>query len=401
VNIRLLAALRANKRSHIVEAIRGRRDCGSHYDRGNCLRILGRWFLQQGSFPRALGFFQAALREYTQDDAMDARLKELAIRGTLGSMAFYDGRFTDAKALLSRAIREAAALRHPFYEYSFRLEIAKLHILNGEPARSREVLEDSLDRLAQRRNTAPIDLFLHIGLLIWAGEAALEMEDSRHAREYARRASVLLQQEDHSRLRANLHVLRARIKSSGRRPLWNEALAELAEAERLHRSIGDGDRLWIHARVALERAKLHVHRRDLRAALASAVECMEMAQATQFVPMQARSLLLQSQLLLQQEMPGADRLYEEVLRSLGAVKDPVILFKVIANLYFYTWHLEGNLDLTDCHLKQIHKMAQVLDRKTFDELYERHVCRRVARRFFAHAFGGDRAAPGNWAADEP
>ena len=51
--------------------------------------------------------------------------------------------------------------------------------------------------------------------------------------------------------------------------------------------------------------------------------------------------------------------------------------------------LDEHLDLTDRHLRQIHGMREVLEPATFDDLYEKLVTKRVARRVLERTFGVD------------
>ncbi len=100
-------------------------------------------------------------------------------------------------------------------------------------------------------------------------------------------------------------------------------------------------------------------------------------------------MLLKSQLLLEQEASHAESLYEDVLGSLGLVRNPTTLFKVIANLYLFSWELGDQLDLTAWHLGQIYSLAEVIDRETFDRLYDKLVVERVLERAASRSFGTD------------
>ena len=76
-----------------------------------------------------------------------------------------------------------------------------------------------------------------------------------------------------------------------------------------------------------------------------------------------------------------------MLRNLGSVREPAYLFKVLANLYIYSWDLEDGLELTDVHLKQIEKLREKLSPEIFERLYRAFVTERVLARFRSR-FGG-------------
>jgi broad specificity phosphatase PhoE len=80
---------------------------------------------------------------------------------------------------------------------------------------------------------------------------------------------------------------------------------------------------------------------------------------------------------------------------MGLVQDPRGLFQLLANLYIYTWDLGERLDLTDLHLKQVHRLRDRLPPEVFERLYRTYVTARVVARF-RRAFGlGGKAAEGS------
>jgi hypothetical protein len=386
LNVRLLAATRDNDHAAVLSILRGPAPVMEPYERGNRLRILGRHFFLRGRWDKVAGCFRAALREYGRDAAADARLKEVEILGILGTAAGQEGRWEEAQHLLGRAIHGASRLRHPFYEPSFRIELAQMLSDRGEHARAGSMLRIVAAKLRRRAGASGADRFLLVAALLTAGGVAADAGDPGTVASLLAEAGALLASGDHVRLRAYWHLLHGRLLAAAGGDAHDGAAAELDEAKRLFHRIGDGDRLGL-SRVALHRGHLHLKRRELAAAVARAVECMDFARQGKLLPIQARCLLLKSQLLLQREAPHVDRLYEEVLTSLGAIQSPIVLFKVIANLYLHSWELEEQVELTDVHLRQIHKMAEVLDHDTFHRLYEKHVATRVARRLLARSFG--------------
>ena len=104
-------------------------------------------------------------------------------------------------------------------------------------------------------------------------------------------------------------------------------------------------------------------------------------------PEQARSMLLKSYLLIEGHLPAADQVYEEVLRDLGLVHNPVLLFQVIANLYLYSWRLDDGLDLTDVHLRQLTRLRESIDEDVYRRLYQEYVTVPVMERWMRHMGG--------------
>ena len=386
-NLRLLLLTRENDHGAVLDLLRKPPALIDPYERGNRLRILGKYFLLRGRWDRVAGYFHAAFREYARDGAIDARLKEVEILGVLGSAASQEGRWAEAESLLDRAVRESARLKHPFYEPSFRIELAQLHADRGEMELAESMLRVVCAKLRRRKRPSDADRFLLVAALLVAGSAAADHDRPADVERLLAEARELLAAGNHPRLRAYWHLLRGRLLAlSTDESARGSAGEEFDAAERSFRKIGDGDLLGL-SRVALHRGHLHLKRRELVPALERALECMEFAKAGRLLSIQARCLLLESQLLLQREVPRAERLYEQVLTNLGSIHDPVVLFKVIANLYLHSWELGDQVDLTDYHLRQIHKMAEVLDRDTFHDLYARHVSGPVARRVLARSFG--------------
>jgi len=388
-NLRLLAAAWENRHDAVISLLSEAPRFHEPYERATCLRILGKHFTSRGLWRRALGYHSAALGAYREDTAVDSLLKQVEALSIHGAAASQEGRHDEAEACLRRALRMAMMFRHAFYEDSCRIELAQALGAGGSHGKAAEMARSALERIRARGSDAPLFRHLEASALLAAASIALDSGDAAGARDRLADVESRLDGLEHARLRGHWRLLRGRLVALERSDdAAGRALLELDEAERCFRSLGDGDRVGL-ARVSLHRGEVHLKRRDLAAAVAEAVKCMEMARDAKLLPVQARCLLLESQLLLQKETPEAERIYEEVLSSLGAVHDPVVLFKVIANLYLHTWELDEQLDLTDWHLRQIHGMRDVLEPATFDDLYEKLVTKRVARRMLVKTFGVD------------
>jgi len=145
--------------------------------------------------------------------------------------------------------------------------------------------------------------------------------------------------------------------------------------------------------VKLFRGQLHLQQHNVKEALAQLSAGDKLIHEKLLrADVRTDALLLKSRMLLERDVPCTDQFYEDVLGSLGAVHSPVKRFQIVSNLYLYSWDLDNQLDLTDYHLRQLNQMSEVLDRPVFENLYHRHVTRRVARRALVGTFGVDAAA---------
>jgi len=340
---------------------------------------------ERGELRRSLRYFRSALREFAPDESIDARLKLIEIYGHWGKAAFREGQFEASARFLKRAVRHAAAFRHALWEDTFRIELAYVRAHQGQFGRARRTIHPVLRPRQEEPGSTGARRFLRVKALLAAAHIAADEGLRDRATRYARRGRKLFMAYPDERLRPHLRLLYGRIAALTP-TLANRAAHHFAQAERGFLAFGDGDLPGLSL-LSYYRGLLHVQRRDTRAALAEACRSLDLAKRHGFLPARSASLLLKSQLLLQEEVPGADRLYEEVLRDLGSVEDRVVLFKVIANLYLYSWELNEHLELTDSHLRQIHRMADLLDEETFRCLYQRYVALPVARRTLARAFG--------------
>ena len=139
----------------------------------------------------------------------------------------------------------------------------------------------------------------------------------------------------------------------------------------------------------LSEAQLAYERSDALRAMECATECAELARGHAAFDVEAQGLLIQSSVLLDGKLDAElqDKLYERILPRLGAIGDPELLLKVLANLYLYTWESDRDIELSDLHLKQLSKLRPRLGHDRFEELYQRHVSAPVFDRIQRRMFG--------------
>ena len=392
-NVRLACAVRQNYRSGLIELLRRPSkelttppEFQDPYDRGNRLRLLANYQLMRSEWRRCSGYLRAAFRQYSQVKEIDARLKEVVIWGTWGIAAYYEGRLEEAEEHLGRAVEAAAELHHPRHHDRLRIELANVYLDRGENSRAQELLL-SVVEASGRQPQIDAFHFTRARAMIDLGDIALESGEATKASHYLKEAGKLLSRRAHPRLMGYLHLLRGRIAASAKStPGVRKALKEFQRAEAAFLSLGDGDNHGLYM-AGLRRAQVYLGLKSVKKAMAETIRCMEFAKASRHKPRQAQCLLLKSKLLLERNIENHEGIYEEILAGIGSVRNPVMLFKIVANLYLYTWDLRDQVDLTDYHLRQIHKMSEILDRETFQRLYEKHVSRRVLQRALIRTFG--------------
>ena len=134
------------------------------------------------------------------------------------------------------------------------------------------------------------------------------------------------------------------------------------------------------------RAKSLIALGQIGTALGVLAESLTAAKGVHAGDLASKALLIKSHALL--EAPGElqESLYEEILRDLGHVHNPVVLFEVIANLYMHSWDLGDRVDLTAHHFDQLEQLRDVIEEEVFQRLYATHVVRRVAKRTLGKMF---------------
>ncbi len=214
--------------------------------------------------------------------------------------------------------------------------------------------------------------------VLTAAYCQLQMGHHARAERYVRRAKDLLRGQSLSHVHGTLHMVRGDIKLATGDPAdLRAAGGRYDKAERVYRATG-APPLYLSLLYA-RRGAYYLKRQNYQSALRCAEVSGLNGSDTGGTPFWGESFLLKSFLLLETGMPHA-HLYEEVLKGLGTIQDPVTLFKTIANLYIYTWDLGDFLDLTDLHMKQIEKLRERLEPELFARLYRMYITERVVER---------------------
>ena len=303
----------------------------------------------------------------------------------LGRAYYRQGRFQDAE----REFRISAELCEPvhatFWPELFAEDLAAVQVALGRP-------HDAHRTLA--RYPVPRDWRRHFDAhaiarrLLNRTFVRLELRDARGAQRELERAKIGVRRcplPFHEaaiyRYRARLAVLR------GRRGAESRALALFRRAEELFRSPVFGSPHVLGSTLA-DRAEVHLRRGEVAEVVACVGESLRIVDDVRDLRLKMRCILLKSYLLLEARYDASrEGLYEEILRELGVVENPAVLFEIVANLYMFSWELGDRLDLTAHHLEQIEKLRAVLDADVFHRLYQKHVVMRVTQRALRTVFG--------------
>jgi tetratricopeptide (TPR) repeat protein len=354
-------------------------------DLGNRLRIFLAHYFQTGDLRRCRALARGALRHLRKDPWILGRLREIEVHGSLGRVHYLRGEYDEAEREYARALQRARRYHHTLYYWLYAVEQAWIHAHRGRHAQAQKLL----DSLPPRSLRTPADHFTQVRLLQGQAELAIELEDAERAKLCLAAAELLLREHPHARNQGFVLMSRGKAEALGRSPeARRRALDCFRRAEECFSKLGAQGLQGLSATL-VSRGELHLELGEIPEALDCCMRSALITRRDGFFPVRWKFLLLKSCLLLERGLPVAGRFYEEILRELGAVHSPVILFQVIANLYMYTWELDDRLDLTAHHLRQLHELRSVLDPEAYKRLYERHVTLRVAQRCLRGFFGID------------
>jgi tetratricopeptide (TPR) repeat protein len=389
LNLLLFRAVHRSCHTEVVDVLR--RPCADDasdsrfvdpIDRALRLRLLGESFFTRNLWSRGKYCLRAAIREYSRDDSVGGRLGTAYLKGRLGSIASWQQQLEEAEAYLSDAVDASRRLSHPVLEHFFEIELAYVYRDREEFSRAETLLAEITRTLEAQPDPTGVQRQCLLTAYLNAADVAVEIQDAGKAKRHLEIARRLLAANPTERLQGFYHLVRGRAYAlrKTRRSL-GRALKELDAAERSFGRVGDGIAFGL-AKTALARARVNLELRDAAKALRDVAACNRLQRRLPNGALQADCLVLKSQILVSKCAPRPDRLYEEVLGNLGFARNPIALFKVYANLYLYSWELDDHSELTVHHLHQCDRMAGVLDRPTFERLYEEHLTQRVMARAF-------------------
>ncbi len=391
--LRLDAAASTLRRSTVRKTlVLERRNAREPYDRGAWLDALARFRYLSGDYRRARSLFARSAAEFHADPAVDSQRRAWEARGAIGIIDVAEGQLSRAESILSRAATNCRRLGNAFRAEGFRIHVAIVHEKRGEFAAADRLLNETLvsARSAPPGPTRSVTLAAALAARV---HVALDENDTVRAATHLRRAKSFARGACSPSLGGHLLLADARLAGAEAVALLGDserdalALARFRAAERSFQGWGDGLTSGLY-RVSLYRGHYQLRRGRLKPAFTDALRCTELARHRGCLPAFAAGLLLKSQLLLQErsDQPG-ERFHREVLLAARSLRDPQLLFRVLANLYLYTWGMQ-RLDWTQRILEQLDRLRKPLGIDTFERLYDRYVTEPVFHRFLERDFGG-------------
>ncbi|MBN1443832.1 MAG: hypothetical protein JXA90_14070 [Planctomycetes bacterium] len=346
------------------------------YDLASRLRILAAFHLHCGRTARCHRACKAALRHLGGDSSLRGRLLEIELRALLGQVALAEEDYGRARRELDWILDASRECHHERYIRTYSVELAWVESQLGDRREAARLLE-SISRFPLR---TPWDVCQSVRIFQARAAIALEEGNPQEALRSVEPAQRILDAFPDERLQAHNDLLRGRAMSlrvpDDPRGL---ALEHLVRAEQGFRRLGERGRLGLSAALVAQ-GEHHLRRRATALAVQCCIESLELARLTRHLPARAQGLLLKSFLLLESDVPDPESFYEEVLRDLGVVRDPQLLFKVVSNLYMYSWTIRDGLELTDLHMRQLEQLRRRLDEKVYQRLYQDYVLSRVIER---------------------
>lgn len=361
-------------------------------DRAIRLHLLGHRLASEGRDGRALTVLRAAESLAAAAGGPEGEFQRALCRAYLARIHADTGEVEEAFVQLLVADRLSLRLRIPRLADTVRLTRAHLQKREGRHGAALQTLLEARPLPGPPPDPANSDSYrLHVDALGLLNAAWIAVRAGRLslAERLLENAAPVAANTSSYRLQAFLHVVRgdlaaARAPRPGQRV--EEARLEYRAAEEIltRRGLRDTN---IRLLLGLGEGWLAYREGDMRTAVHHALTSMKLARERRAADVEAQGLLLQSVLLLEDSTPQ-HRLYDGILPRLGAIRDSVCLFKVVANLYLYAYEYTRDMELVDLHMKQIHGLRSRLEPELFRELYRIHVAQPIFDRLGRDMLGG-------------
>jgi tetratricopeptide (TPR) repeat protein len=347
--------------------------------------VLLRYFARRRRVAVCIRLAHRALLIVRDNEGLVSRLLPALVYAQLAEVFQAAGHYELAEKELEKLFALCARYEVEYWRREYADDAALVQVRLGRRRNALDILAASplpdittaphVDLRALRRRINRARVYLRMGEPVLAGRLL-----DQCARLLRKTSSPFLEGYFH-RNRGMLCALR------GTRYGFRRAFSHFRHAEEIFRGLGF---LGLHGLTSTlaERGELHLRRKEIPEAIECIAESLRLADDVGELHVKARCLVVKSYLLLEGAYDQSkEDLYEEVLRQLGVVHSPVLLFEILANLYMYSWDLGERVDLTAYHHNQLEKLREILDADVFRELYQKHVVLRVARRTMTTLFG--------------
>lgn len=360
----------------------------SPYDATLRLRLLGHRYLREHIYEKAFTVLNAAVKKFQRLGGLEGEIQKLMCYLLLAKVHSVSCRHLEARRLLGLVEKEATRLRQARLLHNFRNYKAFALKREGLPREGLETVLKNASFNFQKEvggsksykiESACRTLLVTARLAGFAGRFTLaknlihKVEAHRgHFKKYQNRVYFHLVKGEWLRWQ-NTAASRA------------QAREELALAENILHQNCPHDKTYMTG-ILLNRGWIAYHEKNVQEAVWCSIECLDRAREKLFLQIQTDNLFLQSLLLLEEDAPKP-MLYDRILPRLGAIQNPETLFRIIANLYIYSWELEDQIELTDLHLKQLNRLREHLSSERFEHLYDTLVSGPIFERMRRKLFG--------------
>ena len=95
--------------------------------------------------------------------------------------------------------------------------------------------------------------------------------------------------------------------------------------------------------------------------------------------------LLKSFLLLNSDLNNKAAIYKEIQSEIHTIRHPDLLFRILSNLYLYSWDLPAQLHTTSRLIKEIQSLQTSFPKPIFQKLWKEHISSKVFSRLLPNS----------------
>lgn len=111
----------------------------------------------------------------------------------------------------------------------------------------------------------------------------------------------------------------------------------------------------------------------------------EIAKSLQNHHLVAHSILLESFLLIESDLDNKVDIYEGILCKIHTIRHPNLLFRILANLYIYSWEFPTQLNVTGLLIQNIRSLQTSIPKPIFRKLWKQYVSNKVFSRLLPYS----------------
>ena len=166
----------------------------------------------------------------------------------------------------------------------------------------------------------------------------------------------------------------------------------LEKAESAFSKLGDSGRHG-KATTLLIRGEWFLQKKKYNSVMACVRKSSALAKSLQNNHLIAHSTLLESFLLIESGLNNKADIYSGILCKIHVIRHPDLLFRVLANLYLYSWEIPAQLDVTNQLIKKIRSLQTYIPKPIFQKLWREYVSNYVFSRLLPGSVHSDTEPP--------